>query len=242
MTELVSQVRTRNPQAPSAVAETRFRLLSIALLTYVASALASAVSAGLWAAAVSGLPLGNAGSIAGLAGFAVATLSFVILPLAYSKLRKASEEGTDLELALRIGRPILRVAYLFLAMAGPLFLVGAFTRGGFVIASAGVIMTLPAAVALVIAIIIPAATLAKKVRRSVVIGGAVLVSIASVAELVLALATLFTSRIYGPYWFGLGGYPLLNWNLPFGSLVAVGYLMIWSTYRSLARQAVLASL
>jgi hypothetical protein len=209
--------------------------MSAAVLTYVASALAGATSAGFFVAAAYGLPLGNAGVIALLAGLILAALSFILVPLAYSKLRKASEESTDLERAVRIGRPILQLAYLFLAMAGPLILVGGFTKGGLVIVQAGVIISLPAALAFLTAITIPAVTLAKNVRKNGAIGGAVLVSIASVAELVLALATIFTSRVVGPFWFGLGGYPLLNWSLPFGTLVAIGYLMIWATYRSLTR-------
>ena len=235
MTEPVSHVGTKNFQARRAVLATGFTQMSAAVLTYVASALAGATSAGFFVAATYGLPLGNAGVIALLAGLILTALSFTLVPLAYSELRKGSEEGTDLKQALRIGRHILGIAYLVLAVAGALILVGGFTRGGFVFVGAGVVMTLPVALAFLTAIAIPAATLAKNVRKNVAIGGAVLVSVASVAELVLGLATIFASRVVGPFWFGLGGYPLLNWSLPFGTLVAIGYLMIWSTYRSLTR-------
>ena len=67
--------------------------------------------------------------------------------------------------------------------------------------------------------------------RTVAVGGAIFVSIASVAEFVLALQP--TLVVSGPSWLILGGFPVLNWNLPFGALTAVGYLMIWSAYRGL---------
>jgi len=127
VTEPVSHVGTKNFQARRAVLATGFTQMSAAVLTYVASALAGATSAGFFVAATYGLPLGNAGVIALLAGLILTALSFTLVPLAYSELRKGSEEGTDLKQALRIGRHILGIAYLVLAVAGALILVGGFT-------------------------------------------------------------------------------------------------------------------
>jgi hypothetical protein len=86
----------------------------------------------------------------------------------------------------------------------------------------GLLMTTAGAFAFLAAVALPAVTLAGRIGRTkAIIAVSVGVS-AVVGELVLSLPFLRE----GPNWFLFGGFPFLNWNVPFGILAAVCALLL----------------
>ena len=213
-----------------------FRLLSAALLVYAASAASSGASAGLFVAAylarndpVTGV-FNIAGGITLLGGLALVTLSLALLVPAFSRLYEGSRTAR-----LRVARVLSLthlsafVAYGFLIIAGALLLLGFFTKGGVAIFELGVILSAPAALAFLAAIVAPAVTLANKPGPAISWAAAGLGATAVIGELVLALNV--PTPATPPDWLTLGGFPLINWNLPFGISVALSALLVWLAYR-----------
>jgi hypothetical protein len=86
----------------------------------------------------------------------------------------------------------------------------------------GLLMTTAGAFAFLAAVALPAVTLAGRMGRAKATIAVSVGVVAVVGELVLSLPSLLN----GPNWFFFGGFPFLNWNVPFGILAAVCALML----------------
>ena len=217
-----------------------FKLVSLALFVYAGSAFASAASAGSFVAAILTSQRGDpvtgvfdfAGGIAIRIGAAVAGTSLVLLAVGFALLKKGRESvGTEVAAALSASRLMLSFAYLFLAVAGPLVVVSAFFKGGGTLLQLAVVMSGVAALAFLGAVAVPAVVLPGLSRRRIAMVATGIGAAAVLAELFLALQSSTVLR--DPIWLTLGGYPLINWNLPFGVLVGISSLMLWWSYRQL---------
>lgn len=213
-----------------------FRLLSVALLVYAVSAASSAISAGLFVAAflessgpVTGA-LGTAGSVTLVLGLGLAGFSFAFVVTGFSVLYRGPR-AADLLIARAISRAhvLALFAYGLSIVAGTLLVFGFFTKGGSAIFELGVVASAPAAFAFVAAVTLPAVNLARRPGPVLAWAGGAVVIAGSVGELILALRP--QSGITTPDWLTLGGFPLINWNLPFGIIVAAGAVMLWCAYR-----------
>lgn len=204
------------------------RLLSAALLIYAGSAALGASSAGLWLVAS-----GNLGGTALLLGIVLGTVSLGLLVLSFRDLKVGCATAPHaFAVTITVARTLARVGYGFLAAAALFFPVGFFLKGGSQTAAplATVLASATAAILLLLAV---AAPLVRHGRGwslraawiSIVAG-----TVAVLAETWLVLDTPWGAG-RGFNWLLFGGYPLINWNLPFGLTVAATSIVLWWAYR-----------
>ena len=215
---------------------TGLKLLSVALWVYAASALFAAASAGLFVAAYMERSdpvtsaLNTAGSIMLFIGLGLSGFCFAFLVVGFSLAYRGSRDADP-----PIARPIALAHTLALAayglsfVAATLLILGFFRIGGVLVFQLGVVASAPAALAFAAAVTLPALRLGRRPGPTFAWAGAGVIIVGSIGELALALRP--PSEIRTPEWLTLGGFPLVNWNLPFGIMVAVGALLVWLAYR-----------
>ena len=236
-------MRIGSDKGPPSVASS-FGLLSIALVLYGASAFFVAASAGLFATiiAIGGGPTGVVldllANFLGIIGIGPLAGGVVLLVLSFRRMKVVAEDppghfrkawplahgGWILSWGL-VGLAVLLVVP-FLSARGSGFEEA---RASFGLASG------LAALAFLATISIPALIRTKSEQDAVfwVLIGAVALGAVGVSGLI---ALMLPPWIQGPSWITLGGFPLLNWNLPFGALVGTSALLVGLSYRSLARK------
>lgn len=206
-----------------------FRWLSITLVVYACSAVMASLSAGMWLLAIDTSnrrdPMSGAFNLAGgvttLAAALLALAALVLLLVGSSLLRPS------LEFSLGSPYPVLR--WYRTALAGS-FSLGAitalavlglmFSRGRVgILGPAVLVLTGATAVALLAAVLLPLHALGSQTRK-VLLWIVTALSLATIiAEAVLPLGAI--SGISQPTnWLTFGGYPLFNWHLVFGAIVA----------------------
>jgi hypothetical protein len=216
------------------------RLISVALLVYAGSAALSASSAGVWSGAF-GTPLTavhhRLADLALLLAMSLAAVSLVLLVVSFTDLGKGCKTAPPRVAAtISVARTVVRLGYGFLAVTGVVFPIAFFGKGysqtalpWLVLISAG------AAIALLFAVTVPLIRLGSP--RSAPVAWT---SIAAGTAAVIAEAW-FALRLGDPRyvttWVSFGGYPLVNWNLPFGSVVAVTSFLLGLAYTALAKSA-----
>lgn len=176
---------------------------------------------------------GYLGGITLLVGMVFGATSFFLLIWSFRRLKEGCLSAPRvLASPISVARAFARVGYGFLAAAALLFPVGFFVKGGSqtpmplaaLLAGAG------AAIALLVAVATPVVWLGRgwSVRAAWI---SIVTGIAAVAtETWLVLENpLGVGR--GFNWLLFGGYPLINWNLPFGLMVAVTSVLLWWAYR-----------
>ena len=228
------------------------RLLSATLLTYAASALFTAASAGLFVTASRVTdradPLTNLLSALGealvLIGFALAAASVVLLVVATRRFRQGAFGANP---ALRRVVPWTENAVFWasvlLSVGMPMMLLSYIFELSPIIYLAGVPICTAGALAFLLAVTLPAVTLASRPDRVMARIAAGIGVIVVVGELILRLSALPGTRggIGGlpqePDWLTFGGFPFLNWNLPLGILAAGSSLLLRRAYDEIHARA-----
>lgn len=218
------------------------RLTAAALLIYGLSAVLSSASAGLLVADLGFSPPGDSGigilAVTGnlllVLGIALAVVSLLILILAFWRLI-----GEFLKVASnRVKLTVVAITMGLWAVAFILLAVGAILLGR----AALVFIKIPpgtafedltainGATALVFlgALSLPVVAFGRRMVRTL---GLLAVILGGVGVLGETLITQLRPAVT-PDWLTFGGYPLINWNLPFGALVASSALLLWHAYRS----------
>ena len=236
------KIRHLQPQAMSSgelkvhkrVAYSALRLLSIPLLIYAGSAFLSSASAGVWLMAIytpwvdpSGAFFSVGGSLLLAVGIFLAVITLVFLVISFRRLGPEFEASeTSRGRLVSFVPDVARVAYLLLVLA--LLLVPLnFVKGGYdIIIGIYPLVGGGAALTFLVAVSLPALSLGRGLTLRLTVA-AIIIGVAGVVG--LSYVTPLTSR--PPTWVDLGGFPLLNWNLPFGTLVGVSTLLLWFSYR-----------
>ncbi|MCJ2531552.1 MAG: hypothetical protein LN413_04485 [Candidatus Thermoplasmatota archaeon] len=221
-----------------------FGLLSIALITYGASAFVLAASAGSFAAVIAigggptGVVLDRLANSLGIVGIGPLGGAVVLLVLSFRRMKVVAEDAPGhfgQAWPLIQGGWILSWVLVGIALVlGVLLIFARGTRFEGARASFGLASGF-AALSFLAAISIPALIRTKARQDTVFWVLMVAVALGAVGvsgEMALMLPPLI--RI--PSWITLGGFPLLNWNLPFGALVGTSALLISLSYRVLARK------
>ncbi len=219
-----------------------FRWLSAALAMYAGSAAMASASVGLWLLAlqtsnradpISGV-FNLAGGITTLAAVFLALAALVLLLIACDKLRPSAQ------VVLRTTTPVLqwyRTALVFaftLALLTALSVVGwMFSRGPSIFGPVTLALSGATAIAFLAAVLLPLNALVPQNRRTGLWIVAALSITAIVAEAVAPMGTM-SGHPAATNWMTLGGYPLLNWHLVFGAIVAVCSTFLAWSYRSVA--------
>ena len=220
-----------------------FRWLSVALGVYGGSAGLAGLSVGLWLLAIDagnrGEPASRALNIVASAATEMAALfalvALVILFVGSSHLRPSSQ------VALRTTVPVLQWYRNVLASAIALGTITALLMAGLTISrgrapilgSAMLALSGATATAFLGAVIVPLYVLGPPERKALLWFVSALSVTAIVAEVVVALPSMSgISRSIN--WLTFGGYPLLNWHLVFGAIVAGCSLFLARRYWALA--------
>ena len=219
-----------------------FNLLSVALLVYAASAVSSAISAALFVGAFResrGLTTGTlniAGTLTLLLGLGLAGFCFAFVVAGFSlAYRRSRAEDPEVARAISLAHTLAFSAYGLSIVAGTLLAFGFFTNRTSLVFEVGVVASAPAALAFIAAVMVPAVNLARRPGPTFAWAGGAMAIVGTVGELILALRPL--SAITTPDLVTLGGFPLINWNFPFGMTVAGGSLMLWLAYRFVSESA-----
>jgi len=218
-----------------------FNLLSATSLVYAASALFMAASAGSFVAASHRDQwtevLGAVGAAMAVVGTALALGSLLLLVVCTLRFHQGTlppdsrlgriASSTEVSafsacVLLSVGTPIMLYSHVFEVLP-IVFLVGdsLVTAGAF---------------AFLLAVMLPAATLASRPGRLTAWIGAGIGVVAVIGVLILSLNGSPSLRTGGggpsdvPNWLTLGGLPFLYWNLPFGTVAAVSSLILWRAY------------
>ena len=204
------------------------RTISIALLTYAASALFMGASAGVFTL---GSPLGGLvgpiGVILAFVGLLLAAASLAFLLRGTRRLLKAAEtlptrQGWVAKTTALLGGSACAV----LSVGVPTIIISAPFRETQTFYWIGLFMVTAGAFAFLVAVALPVVAMGRRFDRIMAVIAVVINSIAVVGELILSLPPWRG----GSDWFSLGGLPFLNWNLPFGALAAFGSLVLWRAY------------
>ena len=217
-----------------------FRWLSVALAVYAGSAAMASASVGLWLLAletsnradpISGV-FNLAGAITTLAAAFLALAALVLLLIACDKLRPSAQ------IVLRTTAPVLqwyRTALVFaftLALLTALSVVGwMFSRGPSIFGPVTLALSAATAIAFLIAMLLPLHALVPQNRRTGLWIVAAFSITAIIAEAIVPMGTM-SGHPPATNWMTLGGFPLLNWHLVFGAIVAAcSAFLAWSYWR-----------
>lgn len=217
------------------------RLLSIALPVYAASAFLSSASAGTWLLAIYTPELDPSGNLANVGGslflaagvfLAVATLALLVVSFGRLEkgLDKVDSPGDWYAVSFSAFRRYPLYLLAITLLLSPLFAV----KGGYS-AIIGLFSVISGATALAFLaiLVLPALALEGQPPRILTLGALVVGAGAIVGLALVTPGPIPPARVD---WLTLGGFPLLNWNLPFGSAVGVSALLLWSAYRRIARR------
>ena len=235
-----SEIEESEPHLKAGLAS-GLRLLSIALLVYAASAFLSSASAGAWLLAVYTPELDPSGTLANVggslflaAGVFLAIVTLALLVVSFRRLEKGLDKiDSPRDWYAAPFSTFRRYPFYLLAITlllSPLLAV----KGGYS-AFIGLFSAISGATALTFLaiLVLPALALEGPPPWTLTLGALVVGAGAAVG---LALVTPLPIPPTRVDWLTLGGFPLLNWNLPFGSAVGVSALLLWSAYRSIARR------
>src|SRR2546428_2458242 len=205
-----------------------FRWLSVALAVYAGSAAMASASVGLWLLAletsnradpISGV-FNLAGAITTLAAAFLALAALVLLLVGSGKLRPSAQ------VALRTTTPVLqwyRTALVFafaIALLAALAVVGwMFSRSPSIFGPVVLALSGAAAIAFLAAVLLPLHAVVPQNRRTGLWIVAALSITAIIAEAIVPMG-MMSGHPPATYWMTLGGFPLLNWHLVFGAIVA----------------------
>ena len=214
-----------------------FRWLSVALAVYAGSAAMASASVGLWLLALETSNRADpiwgvfnlAGAITTLAAAFLALAALVLLLVGSGKLRPSAQ------VALRTTTPVLqwyRTALVFaftLALLTALAVVGwMFSRGPSIFGPVVLALSGAAAIAFLTAVLLPLHALVPQNRRTGLWIVAALSITAIMAEVIVPMGT-FSGHPPAMNWMTLGGFPLLNWHLVFGAIIAAcSFFLAWS--------------
>ena len=218
-----------------------FRVLVIALSVYSGSAACAAASAGLWFLAgqaatrqdpVTG-PLGLAGSLTLLASVILALAAFSLLIIAFAHLKKARDVASPpVSRAIKRSRLAVLTAYGLLlpaAALSPLF----FFKGGFAVAEIPILLAATGSALAFLAALAPPVQLLRRRGRMLGWTAIALGAAAVVVEASLAVSGSLRGQVFPSLPFGGYPFPLVNWNVPFGSSIAASSAMLAWAYRGL---------
>jgi len=214
-----------------------FRWLSVALAVYAGSAAMASASVGLWLLAletsnradpISGV-FNLAGGITTLAAAFLALAALVLLLIACDKLRPSAQ------VVLGTTAPVLqwyRTALVFaftLALLTSLSVVGwMFSRGPSIFGPVTLALSGATAIAFLAAVLLPLHSLVPQNRRAGLWVVAALSIAAIIAEAIVPMGAM-SGHPPATNWMTLGGFPLLNWHLVFGAIVAAcSAFLAWS--------------
>ena len=217
-----------------------FRRLSVALAVYASSAAMASASVGLWLLAletsnradpISGV-FNRAGAITTLAAASLALAAFVLLLIAGDKLRPSAE------VVLQTTTPVLqwyRTALVFaftLALLTALSVVGwVFSRGPSIFGPVTLALSGATAIVFLAAVLLPLHALVPQNQRTGLWIVAALSITAIIAEAIAPMG-MMSGHPPATNWMTLGGFPLLNWHLVFGAIVAAcSAFLAWSYWR-----------
>lgn len=221
-----------------------FRGLAISLAVYAGSAAVASVSVGLWLLAIDASnrqdPISGAFNVAGgatiLAAAVLALAALLVLLLASMWLRPSAQA------ALRTVVPVFRwyrtalACSLGLALITSLAIVGfVFSRGASIFGPLWLVLSGVSAVGFLGAVLLPLHALGRRSERGTLLIVATLSVSAIMAEAIIPFGML-SGNPPAVNWLTLGGYPLLNWHLVFGAVVAACAAFLAQRYWRLAAE------
>lgn len=218
------------------------RLAANSLLVYGVSAGLSSASAGLFVVSLELYRRGNpvtgafnvAGSVLIIPGIALAVVALLLLGLSFRRLpgelmRAASSPTRRVLVAISIVLWATAFGLLAIAAVSGLLLVVLLKNPPQDLFQNFVFFEGAAAFAFLGALSLPVVTLGRVGLKPLALIAAAFGGVGIMGEVLIQ-----SQASVAPDWLTLGGYPLLNWNLPFGALVAVSAFVMWRAYRSMA--------
>ncbi len=239
--DLGERVPGRSSSAAPSTFRSALNVVSLGLGLYSISAASSSASAGFWLLAIHS-PRSDpyqgfyhhAGEVSIVVSMVLALVVFVILHLGFVRLENSwNQSSPDEGKMLAVLPNLRRSAYVLLALTGLTAPILFFVKGRYE-AAIGIFAVLSAmtAVAFLTAIAIPPLSLSTRRARLVIVAGVVAGVIGVSGEAIVTPLSEIT-----PSWIDFGGYPLANWNLPFGSIVAISSALLFAAYRTAMKRS-----
>ncbi len=240
------EVKTGVRSARGGTLQEGFRWLSRSLGIYAASATLMVTSAWLFVGA--SVPYQASDAVTGVLGVGFITLLFggvlglVALACAVAGFRHAARavavSKVEMRTTLVKSRQAFLVACSLTAIAGPLFVVSFFARTAD--AATFGLSVLVGLLALTSLLFLASLTLVPILlpgrQRTLGLVALAIGAVGILGEGATSIAGFAEGAPLHRTWLTFGGWPLLNWNIPFGGMVAFGAGLLAWTYRLLSRR------
>jgi hypothetical protein len=180
----------------------------------------------------------EAGGSAQGVGAILLVLSLFLMAAAFAGLRRDHRGAeTTAKRAFGLALGWMGLGYLFLGLVPVVYLMMLpFREPPLHLPRALVVVAAASAMAFLAAVSIPALAMGRGLGPWLTSAGAALGAVGTLGQLALGLSN--PRGIFGAYdprnppsLLMFGGFPLANWNLPFGSVVSLGAFLLWLAYR-----------